>query len=73
MEKKYAAMQLAQAGQPIPGYFSGNDNCHSKDKKSSENKMERLEDPTFATLVCKVHFEKQNGDQKAYLSSENSL
>ncbi len=46
-----------QAGQPIPGYFYGNENFHSKGQKSSETKMGRMEDPTFATPVHKVHYE----------------
>ena len=46
-----------QASQVIPSYFSGNENCHSKGKKSSQNKMFRLEDSTFATPVCEIHFE----------------
>ncbi len=40
-----------QAGQPIPGY-------DSKCKKSREPKIGRMEDPTFATPVREVHFEK---------------
>ncbi len=43
--------------QQIPGYFSGNDNCHLEGKKSSETKMGRMEDPTFATPDRDVHFE----------------
>ncbi len=31
----------------IPGYFYGNDNSHSKGKKSSETKTGRIEDPNF--------------------------
>ena len=39
---------LIQAGQVIPSYFSGNDNCHSKDRKSSETKLTRKGEDTFA-------------------------
>ncbi len=70
-----------QDGQAIPGYFSVNDNCHTKGRKSSETKMGWMEDPTFTTPVHKVLFEIEiyelwckglqdhkiwgNGDQKA--------
>ena len=46
-----------QAGQPIHGYFYGNDNSYSKGNISSEIKVGRMEDPTFATPVHKVQFE----------------
>ncbi len=62
---------VTQADQPIPSYFSGNDNCHLKGKNSRETKMRWMEDPTFATslpnraifkmaeycdIICKILF-----------------
>ncbi len=46
-----------QAGQPIPGYFYGNENSHSKGKKSSETKIGDERTYTFATTVHEVHYE----------------
>ncbi len=46
-----------QADQPIPGYFSGNDNCHSKLEKSSKTKMGWIGRPGYFPHQSSQHFE----------------
>ncbi len=48
-----------QDGQPIPGYFSGNGNCHYKRYEIQRNKTCKMGENTFMTQDCEVHLKYQ--------------
>ncbi len=50
--------KLSQASKPIPGYFSGNDNCNSTGKNRAQTKWwEALSPSQFAKFTLKSIYE----------------
>ena len=50
---------VLQAGQPIPGYFSGNGNFHYKTYEIQRNQTLKMGENTFATPSREVHLKYQ--------------
>ena len=68
MEKPFAftwrhyqsvALWRNQAAQPIPGYFSGNRNCHYKTYEIKRKQKWKPGEDTFATPGCEVYLKYQ--------------